>query len=220
MRNRLAAALVALPMIVTAGCATPGAGAPSASPSAVTSSADSSPSSTAPAPTTSAPPSTTEASSTTPPSSAPQDTPKPGAEPWPPELILGDILEAGTTTVQTGKVSVMLPGGFAESQPGTYTSTWPGAKGPSTITISAAAAEGDAMSELTRSQKWARKGEVEIPNASSAAIADAVVGGVKTWGLVVIDSAGTATTLTFSAAPQDFDDYLLYQSLCSTKVAA
>lgn len=213
------AAAAALLLATLTACAAPSASAPA--PSSETPSATASASSGSPEATTSAAPApSTSMPSTAPGSKTPQGSPKPGAEPWPPVLILGDILEAGTTKVQSGKVTLTLPSGFAQTGDGTYTSSWPGTKGPATITITQAPSAGYALTDLTGQQKWARKAPVDIPNATSAAIGDSVTGGVQTWGLVVVDSSGTATMMNFSSAPQDFDDYLLYQSVCSVQVTA
>lgn len=205
----------ALAVSVLAACAAPSAGNPDPSGSVAvdTSSAESTSASQAPITTSDAP----EPSTVTTPG---QGAPKPGAEPWPPGLIFGDILEAGTTTLTLGKVTVQLPGGFVASSATSYTSSVPGPAGPATITFSAVAPAADASATLSAQQIWARTAAVSVPNAISAAIGDSVVGGIQTWGLVVIDATGAASLLTVSAAPQDYESYLLYQSVCSVRVSA
>lgn len=116
---------------------------------------------------------------------------------------------------------MQIPAGFAGSagQPLTYTSKLPGTVGSATVVLSTMPASGDALATLQAASSWARTAQVEIPNATSAAMGDAVVDGQQTWGLVVVDSGGVATLMTVQAAPQDFAAYLLYQSVCSIKVA-
>lgn len=219
VKQTLAAVATGAVLVAVTACAAPGSGAPSGSAETSISAAPPTleptpPGTTGPATSsTSATPSPSGASSTAP-------VPQPGGEPWPPPLVLGEILEAGTTTLQLGKVTLTLPAGFAKSSAGSYTSTWPGASAPATITVTQTPATGTASDALAAHRSWARTAAVAIPNATSAALADAVVGGVQTWGLAVVDSSGTATVATFAAAPQDFQDYLIYQSVGSVVVAA
>lgn len=218
--HRVACAVLMLAALLS-GCGAPGSSTPNPEPS--TTSSPASPSPTEPEPSTAAPASSSEApvsaDESAPSSTTASAEPKPGSGPWPPELIFGEILEAGTTTVQAGKVTLTLPAGFTETAPGTYTSSWPSASGPATITLTHSPSSGTATDDLDAVQPWARTAPVDVPQATSAAMGDAVVDGVRTWGLTVVDSSGTATTMRFSAAPGDFEDYLLYQSLCSVQVA-
>lgn len=211
------AVIAVLAALTLASCAAPSAGEGDATSTSTVSSSSAATASES----SSAASSATSTPAATPTASTGSVAPQPGAEPWPPELILSDILEAGTTTATVGKVSVQIPAGFAGSagQPLTYTSKLPGTAGPATVVLSTMPASGDALATLQAASSWARTAQVEIPNATSAAMGDAVVDGQQTWGLVVVDSGGVATLMTVQAAPQDFAAYLLYQSVCSIKVA-
>lgn len=234
-KQTLAAVLCGAVLVAVSACAAPGSGAPSesvdpGSATAQTAEPTAGPSAGEPTADPSAAPSQTGSSESPPTEQQPPSptgsttsgapAPKPGADPWPPKLVFSEILEAGTTTLQLGKVSLMLPAGFVSTGAGSYSSTWPTASGPATITVTQQPATGAAGELLAQHGTWARSAPVSIPNATSAAMADAVSGGVQTWGLAIVDSSGTATVATFAAAPQDYQDYLIYQSVSSVAVAA
>lgn len=224
VKQVIAAVATGAVLVAVTACAAPGSGAPSdsADPSVSISQSTSTSSETSAqsTPSQATPSQATPSQTTTPSSTAAEPAPQPGAEPWPPSLLLSEILEAGTTTIELGKVSLTLPAGFAQDAAGDYSSAWPSATGPATITVTQVPATGTASDALAEFASWARSAPITIPNAATAAIADAVEGGVQTWGLAIVDSTGTATVATFTAAPQDFQDYLLYQSVCSVVVSA
>lgn len=223
MRTILAAGVCVLGVCIAAGCAAPGQGPPADSASATDTSSEETISPSAPTtePTATEAPSSA-ATDISPSSALPSAPPKqPGAEKWPPVLAVGDIKEAGTVEVLLGSLRLQLPAGFVPSATveNAYVSSVPERAGAATITLTEVPNVGDAAKTLSSSGAVARVGEVDIRGAVSAAVGDAHAEGQQTWVLVVVDASGKAVQASFTAAVEDFEFYLLYQSLCSAQVA-
>lgn len=195
--------------VLLTGCAEQtGAGAP-ASPSATTDLSS-----------VSVPPSATKIKPET-----PVVTPPNTKSGWPPIIHFGDIKEAGTIEANLGGVRIQIPGGFTETINTAaaleYAGTAPNSSDTGSIKLHVSPAAGaDAGNSLKDegSVTGGQFGSVEIANATSAAIAQKINGGIKTWVLAVITPAANYVTITFSCSSADFEAFLFPQSLGSVRV--
>ena len=208
--RRLPAAVgVFLAAVVAAGCAAPDRAGPAAPQT----------SDPAPVPTV---PSSAAAEPTGP--AEPSGDPQPGAGPWPPEIVWGHLREAGITTVELGLVTLQIPAGFAQvsstDEPIFQFSSPTPQGGIATVTVGSTADSGaPAVDQLTSDHDLARVAAIDVPQATSAAIGERVVGDQQTWVLLVVTADGQTTTATFQAPVDEFDDVLLQQSASSVVVA-
>lgn len=150
----------------------------------------------------------------------------PAAEsvPWPPIIIFGEILEAGTSEVVFGGIRMQVPAGFVKTDESEellkYEAVRPETGGAGTVSFELSPSEtSDAGEQLRKlpGQTLSEVGTVSIQGSVSAAIGLSVVGNIQTWILGVATGRGLVTA-TFSAPASDFDWFLFPQAVGSVQV--
>jgi hypothetical protein len=212
--------LAVLLVVVLAACGvpreTPTGDSPDSTPSSVTGTE------LLPASAASLEPSATEiAPSSLPPSLESQ----PGDGEWPPTLLLTDLKDAGLVEVTVAGVRFQLPSGSTAATPASATAanyrlTTPNGGATGTAIVEASTAGGgDALTLLGADPAGVtRVGTVDIPGATSAAMAEAGTAADRSWILGVVTPAGDYVRAEFRAPAMAFDDLLIYPSLCSVKI--
>lgn len=144
--------------------------------------------------------------------------------PWPPIIIFGDILEAGTSEVVFGGISLQMPAGFSKTVGSdellNYAAVRPSTGGTGSVsfrlTSSQTSDAGEQLKMLTGPAP-SQVGIISIQGATSAAVGLSVEGDFQTWILGVITNQGLVI-VRFSALSSDFDWFLFPQSVGSVQV--
>lgn len=155
-----------------------------------------------------------------------QPPPQAGSGQWPPALVLTDLKEAGLTEIVVGGVRFQLPTGSIMTAPSSpdhssYRLTAPTTAAEASVTVDATeAGNTDAATLLAADPATpvTRVGAVEIPNATSAVIGETFDGTQETWVLALVTPQGTYVRAVFRAPAAEFDDLLVYQTVCSVKL--